>query len=287
MNLTGWAPLFSGLIPKALDAAESFAGSSKLDCLESSIDLQALSLRLALPAALISYFSPYPVATLTLLTLGILFIYTYDSVQGKKSLADKKLAHIALESQGKLKKALIIQSLKDEYGAFSMRSHIQKVRKLAKTHAISRVVVSDEKTFLRSLPPGRFDMVWVRGHGTPDSIEMGKKFKITKNSRPEIFHTLAGKLKPQGKLILECCRVAYADPIKGNIAEHIASYCWDATVYAPLTKISGIFGLEFDKWGCPHFNDGFSFKGRSVTRVIEGPVPRYRRVLEYAAEAAS
>ncbi len=283
MNLIGWPSFFSTLIPNALDAAESVTGSSKLDYLESSIDPQAFCLRLAVPAFLVSCFSPYPLATLTLLSLSILFASSYDSVQGKKILAERKLALITLESQGKPLKALIIQSPKDEYGAFSMRSHIQKVRQLAKTHAITRVVVSDERTFLRSLPPGRFDIVWLRGHGTPTSIEMGKKFKITKASRPEIFHTLAGKLKPQGKLILECCRVAYANPLNGNIAEHIASYCWDATVYAPLTKISGIFGLEFDKWGCPHFNDGFSFKGRSVTRVIEGPVPRYRRMLEYAS----
>lgn len=283
MNLIGWPSFFSNLIPNALDAAESVAGSSKLDCLESSIDPQALCLRLAVPALPISYFSPYPIATLILFSLGILFAASYDTVQGKKTLAERKLTQIALESRGKPKKALIIQSPKDEYGAFSMRSHIQKVRQLAKTHAISRTIVSDERKFLRSLPPGRFDIVWLRAHGTPTSIEMGPKFKITKASRPEIFHTLASKLKPQGKLILECCRVANADPINGNIAEHIASYCWDATVYAPLTKISGIFGLEFDKWGCPQFNDGFRFKGKSVTRVIEGPVPRYRRMLEYAS----
>ena len=281
-SIHGFFPSLNETIPKALDVVESVAGSSNLDVIETSMNLNSLSLRLAAPLAVLSYFSPYPLATFTIASLGVWFTSRYDYVQGKKTLSEKKIDQIVSESAGKPKKALIIQSTQDRYGALSMRTHVEKVREVAKTHAIERIIVNNETDFLKLLPQGRFDIVWVRAHGTPASIEMGPEFKLTKSSRPEIFHKLASKVKQQGKLILECCNVANAGRGEGSIADHIASYCWDATLYAPLTKISGIFGLEFDKRGYPGFNDGFKFKGRPVTRVIEGPVPKYRQIFEYA-----
>jgi hypothetical protein len=284
MKSIGWTSSLSNLIPHALDALESVAGSKNLDVMETSITPEAVRFGLGASALVLSSFSPYPISTFAVSSLGMLFIASrYDRVQAKKTLAEKRIAQIGSLSCGKPKRALIIQSPKDKYGALSMRSHIEKVRELAKTHTIVRVLVSDENKFLKYLPPGRFDTVWIRAHGTPTTIKMGHGFELSKSSRPEIFHTLASKLKRGGKLILECCNTAYADPVNGNIAEHIASYSWNATVYAPLTKISGSCGLAFDKWGCPQFNDndGFSFKGRAVTRVIDGPISKYQKVQGY------
>jgi len=272
------------VIPKALDLVESVAGSHNLDVIETTMNLKTLCFHLAAPIAVVSYLSPFPLATLSISSLGLWLTSRYDYVQAKKALVEKKIAQIVAESAGKPKRALIIQSPKDEFGALSMRTHVENVRKLAETYEITRVMISSEEEYLKmiSLAPGRFDIVWVRAHGKPNWIEIGTEFKLTKSSRPEIYHKLAGKLKHQGKLILECCHVANAATAETSIAEHIASYCWDATVYAPLTKISGIFGLAFDKWGCPAFNDGFKFKGRAVTRVIEGPEPRYQSVPGYS-----
>ncbi len=154
---------------------------------------------------------------------------------------------------------------------FLCAPHIEKVREIAKTHAIEKVIIKDKRSFLKSLPRGRFDLVWVRSHGTPTKINLGVDFELNLKSPPKLFRAIARKVKKEGALLLECCNVANASKAEGNIAEKIASYCWDATVYAPLTEISGIFGLEFDKWGYPQFNDGFGFKGRNITRVIQGP----------------
>ena len=271
INSSHWHSPFSELIPKSLDVAESWAGSSNLDVMETSIDPPSVALRLALPIALISLFCPYPIATLVISFLGLWLLSQHDYVQAKKILTEKKIAQIITESAGKPKKALIIQSTKDRYGALLTRTHVEKVRQLAKTHSIEKVVVNTEKEFLTALPSGRFDLVWVRAHGTPNSIEIGHNFKLSKDSAPQTFHTLASKIKYHGKLLLECCDVGNNRNKESCLAEHIASYCWDATVYAPLSDISGIFGLEFDKWGSPQFNNSFGVKGRNVTRIIDGP----------------
>ena len=273
MNSIHWRSSFSDLIPKSLDVAESFTSSSRLDLMETSIDAAAsFCLRLAvLLIGLISYFSSFPIVTFAIASLGLWLISQYDYTQAKKNLTEKKISQIISESVDKPKKALIIQSPKDPHGAFSMRTHVEKVRQLAKTHCIQKVVVKSEKEFLTSLPPGRFDLVWIRAHGTPTSIAIGSHFKLTKDSAPQIFCTLANKIKQQGKLVLECCSVGNNRAMDTSLAEHIASYCSDATVYAPLTDISGIFGLEFDQWGTPHFNDSFGIKGKNITRVIDSP----------------
>src|SRR5690242_19603748 len=167
MNLANLPCPIRNMVPYVLDAAESITGSSNLDFFETSVDRKAVGLRIATPVVILSYLSPYPFATFTLSSLGMLFAFRYDFVPAKKIRAENKIAEIIAESSDKPKKALIIQSPKDRYGAFSMRSHIQKVQELAKTHAISRVIVDDEEKFLKSLPPGRYDTVWLRAHGTP------------------------------------------------------------------------------------------------------------------------
>lgn len=267
----------------ALDLVESLTGSSNLDLfeahietnIEKRIDRKTICLGLVAPAAILSYFTPYPIAAFTIASLGLWFASSHNHMEAKHALVEKKIAQIITESAGKPKKALIIQSAADINGALSMRTHVEKIRSLAKTHSIERIVVNHEKEFFRSLPTGQFDVVWIRSHGTPTSIELGIDFELNKESPHKYFYILASRVKQNGKLILECCNVANTSKQEGSIAEHIASYCWEATVYAPSTKISGIFGLEFDKWGYPQFNDGFSFKGKPVTKVIEGPERKY------------
>jgi len=262
-------PFLAKALPRALDLIESIAGSNNLDVIETAADSRMMCLSAAVPICAISYFSPFPFATLAISSIGLWFATRSNYLEGKKTLIESKLEQIVADSEGKPRRALIIQSAKDTY-ALSMRTHVEKVRELAKTHSIVRIVVQKEKEkeFLKLLPPGQFDIVWLRAHGHPNRIEIGTGFELTKTSPPKVFQTLASKVAKRGKLILECCNTARGT---GTIADLIASYCWNGTVYAPIARISGILGLEFDKWGYPQFNDGFLFKGRNVTRVIEGP----------------
>lgn len=271
MNPIQWPNCFRQALPKTLDVMESVTGSSRLDELEIAIDPKTFCLRLAAPAALLSYFSPYPILTLALSTFGLWYTSRLDYAEAKKDLLETKIAQIVSESAGRPKRALIIQSAKDEYRALSMRAHVEKVRELAKTHRIKRIIVNDKKSFLKSIPRGKFDLVWVRAHGTPTCIKLGVDFELNQASSPKLFRAISRKVKKEGTVLLECCNVGNASKAEANIAERIASYCWDATIYAPLAEISGIFGLEFDKWGYPQFNDGFGLKGRNITRIIEGP----------------
>jgi|GEM_PF-6913556 len=265
------SPLNSSWIPHALDLVESVAGSTALDVLETATDDRLVCLGMSAPLAVLSYLTPHPVATFALASFALWYgTRVYDYSSAKRQLIEKKLEQIAAASSGPAK-ALIIQSAQDEMGALSMRTHVEKVRELAKTHKIERVVVHNGREFLAALKPGQFDIVWLRAHGHPDRIEIGSGFELAKHTERSLLQSLANKVKHGGKLILECCSAGGGEK---SIADHIGTFCWERTVYAPITKISGILGFEFDRWGYPQFNDGFLRKGKNVTRVIDGPEPR-------------
>lgn len=257
-------------VPQAFGLIESLTGPSKLDIFESNLHYRKLCLGLMIPIASIAYLSPLPIAMFLIASVGLCFLLCQDYQTSKRALLEKKIAPILAASTKNLKKALIIQSAHDTYGALSMRTHIEKVRKLAETHAIERIIIKDKNEFLTRLPSGRFDTVWLRAHGRPTSIEMGKDFLLDTKSSPKIFRLLASTIKERGRLILECCNAANARTAEENIAERIASYCRDVVIFAPQTEICGVFGFNFDECGQPVFNDGFGFKGKDVTRKIRG-----------------
>ena len=231
-------------IPKVLDFFEPIVGSRFLDLFEMTL----------------SYFA--------------------ESIDaGKALLIQQKIEKIQAASKGFRKKALILQGAHDPTQTFPTRAHVEKMSRLAKTHSIHRAIVHSEQDILK-LPYDKFDAIWIRAHGNPSAIHLGEKCILNQKSSSKVLAALASRIKKGGRVILESC-----DAGNGlqTIAKRISLFCLDATVYAPTTTISGIFGLDFDAQGFPHFNDGLLFRGKKVTRMIDGPENKswFRRALSW------
>ncbi len=204
------------------------------------------------------------------------------SFLGPRKKVQGKINKIQQETQGKAKKALIIEA-NGGWTDFPLLSDIPKIRRLAQTHSIEYYPISCREDFfhmLKELPEDRlYDCLWIRGHGSPTGVSLGKLNFGQHINRYGTLHypydikLLSQKIGKGGHVIFESCNVGSG---KINCAKSFSRLCPDATVYASKSLHHAIWGLTMRENGIPHFKSPIGFTSTRIYqrgRKIASPRP--------------
>lgn len=133
------------------------------------------------------------------------------------------------------KYAIILQTTENSVTFRSTRGFYNKnLHDLKQTgYEIKTIDVNNIKSQLASLPPSSVGFLWIRMHGSPQSMTATKEIEITVENCGDIFESLPYILNENAWVFLESCSTGYLLPDFNNMQFAFAKL----TIEKPMVKI--------------------------------------------------
>ncbi len=191
--------------------------------------------------------------------------------------ASEDLEQIMLNSKGKTKNALIIESgdwsngaplefgesfLDSLIGDFKLCFLRYQFQKIEKTHSIHHFVAHPERDWdkaLGHLINKTIDLVWIRGHGSQDGMLLNKDFFFDGKSKASntLIESIAKKIQNQTTFILSGCKTGRGNL---NIAKILSAFYPKATIHAPQDSVNEAMQNFSSSDFFPYFSNGWGKK---------------------------
>jgi hypothetical protein len=158
--------------------------------------------------------------------------------------------HRTLEKVSNSDLVLVLEASYDHNGSFSINQK-SRFKKLEKMHQVAFKKVSNIDDIKESIiqaraQNNRIKSIWIRAHGCPQGMLLGKEHSLDINN-VHLLRDQLSQLSPNTSIVLDSCSTAGKNPTgQRNIAQRIATYARGCDVFG-ATRDTSPFSIKMNK----------------------------------------